>query len=155
MTRPSLPIAILAALVAGCSTLGINIENPRYTIRDIRPRVAVALPLSASTIDFDFKIEIDNPNPVALRLTRIDFDLLVNDSQIARGMTNEPIRIPARGTGEVKLRTRVGYNEIRSVFNDVANLIQGERARYRVNGRAYFDTPAGQMSFPLTVYTSR
>lgn len=151
-----LPLSLLLiAFVAGCSTLGINILNPTYSIRDIRPHVAIALPLSASTIDFDFNIGVDNPNPVSLKMTRMDFDLLVNDSHVATGVTNQPVRIPANGTGEVSLRTRVGYNEIRNVFTQVADLIQGDRARYQVNGRAYFDTPAGQMSFPLTVYSNR
>src|SRR5512140_110601 len=155
MTKRILPFSLLViAIVAGCSTLGINIQNPMFSIRDVRPHVAIALPLSASSIDFDFNIGVDNPNPVGLKMTRMDFNLLVNDSHIATGVTNQAIRIPANGTGFVNLRTRVGYNEIRNVFNEVADVIQGNKARYQVNGRAYFDTPAGQMSFPLTVYSN-
>lgn len=144
------------AFLAGCSTLSqLNIQSPTYSIRNVRPRVAIALPLSASTIDFDFDVAVDNPNPVDLRMTRMDFNLLVNDSHVAGGSTNDTIRIPSRGTGEVRLRARVRYDEIRGLFNQIADVIQGNQARYQLSGRAYFDTPAGQMSFPLTVYSSR
>jgi LEA14-like dessication related protein len=148
--------AFVLVLLSGCDTLRqtLNIENPTYRLRDLRPRVSVAIPFSASTIDLDFTIEVQNPNPVGLRLDRIDFDLLVNDRQITRGFSSERIRVPANGFGDVRIRTRVGYNDLRSLFQEIAEVIQGERARYELRGRAYYDTPIGSLNFPLTVYST-
>jgi len=142
--------------VTGCSSIsrGLNIVNPRYSIRDIRPHVAIALPLSASTIDFDFDLGVDNPNSVGLHLSGIDFDLLVNNNQLLRSASTNSVRIPARGLGFVHLRSSVGYNEIRSIWGQVADLIQGNQAQYQVRGNAYYDTPVGRLTFPVTVYTN-
>ena len=149
-------LAALTLTLSGCSTVAdaLDIQNPRYSLRDIRPRVDIALPLSASSIDFDFTIGVDNPNRVALRLDKIDFSLFVNDSRIVDSVSQQGIRIPANGVGDVRLRARVGYDSIRSLWNEVAGLIQGNRARYEVRGNAYYDTPVGQLRFPVTVYST-
>lgn len=151
--------ALLLLLVtsAGCNSVqdALNIENPEYSIRDIRPRVSLALPLSASTIDFDMMVEIDNPNGVALRLDRIDFDILVDGSHVVSGVSRDRIRIPSRGTGDARLRASVGYNQVRSLWREIVDAIQGDRASYEVRGRVYYDTPIGQLNFPLTVYRAR
>lgn len=150
-----LSLALILSL-AGCRTLqDLNIENPRYSFRDIRPRVSLALPLSASTIDFDMNVEVDNPNSIGLRLDRIDFDLMVNGDRVVSGVSRDRIRVPANGVGEVPLRARVGYNELRSLWNEVTDSIRGRRANYELRGTAYYNTPIGQMKFPVTVFSSR
>lgn len=153
-----LTVTFLAGLLAtsGCNTLqNLNIENPEYMLRDVRPRVSVALPLSASTIDFDMLVEVRNPNRVSLSLDRIDFDLFVDDQRIFDGQTLDRVRIPANGTGDVRIRAEVGYEDIRSLFREVADAIQGDRAKYELRGRAYYDTPLGRLNFPFSVYRQR
>ena len=54
LTGLCLVLAAVALSLSGCSTLAnLNIVNPSYSLRDIRPHVAIALPLSASSIDLD------------------------------------------------------------------------------------------------------
>jgi LEA14-like dessication related protein len=146
----------IATLMTSCSSVArsLNIVNPTYSIRDIRPRVDIALPLSQSSIDFDFLLGVNNQNSVGLRLDRVDFNLLINDSHILDGYSDSQIRIPARGVGDVHLRARVGYDSLRSIFREVADMVQGNRARYEIRGTAYYNTPVGQLRFPLTVYRS-
>jgi LEA14-like dessication related protein len=146
-----------ALLFSSCSSVqrALNIQNPSYSIRDIRPRVDVALPLSASTIDLDFAVDVTNPNKVGLRLDGIDFDLLVNDAHVLNSVSTQNIQIPANGHGTMQLQTRIGYNNIRSMWSEMVNVIQGNRARYELRGNAHYDTPLGRMTFPVTVYSSR
>lgn len=156
LTLLCLVLAAATMSLTGCSTVAhaLNIVNPSYSIRDIRPHVAIALPLSASTIDLDFNLGVDNPNSVGLRLSGIDFDVLVNNNQLVRSSSVAPVQIPARGLGIVPLRMSVGYKDIRSIFTQVADLIQGNRAQYQVRGNAYYDTPVGRLTFPVTVYSN-
>jgi len=150
--------AALASLaLSGCAAIQqtLNIQNPRYSIRDIRPRVDVALPLSASSIDIDFALEVNNPNSVGLRLDQIDFNLLINDNPVLDSISQQNLRIPANGVGNVNLRTRIGYQNVRSLWNEMVNVIQGNRARYELRGNAYYQTPAGRLKFPVTVYSTR
>jgi len=144
-------------LLSGCAAVrqALHIENPRYTIRDIRPRVDIALPLSASTIDIDFAIEVDNPNDVGLNLDQIDFNLFVNDNAILDSVRSYDVRIPAKGRQDVQLQTRIGYQNVRSLWDELVNVIRGRRAKYEIRGDAYYETPIGRMKFPVTVYSTR
>ena len=146
-----------ALLLSGCAALQnvLDIENPRYSIRDIRPRIDVAIPLSASSIDIDFALEVDNPNKVGLRLDQVDFNLFINDSRVLDSISQQDINIPANGRGDVLLRTRIGYQNIRSIWNEVVDIVRGQRARYELRGNAYYDTPMGRLKFPVTVYSTR
>ena len=157
ITGICLGLGAVTLMLSGCSTVAqaLNIENPRYSIRDIRPRVDFALPLNASSIDFDFILGVDNPNSVGLRLDRLDFDLLVNDQHLLNSTSTQNVQIPSRGFGEVHLRSRVGYDSIRSIFREVADVINGNRAQYALRGTAYYNTPVGAMRFPVTVSTNR
>lgn len=149
-------LAMLPLLTAGCQSLaGLQIVNPSYFIRQVHPHVSFALPLSASSIDLDFDIGVKNPNRVGLNLERIDFDVLVNESHVVDGVSSDRVSIPAHGTGEVRLRTSIGYGNLRSLFREVADVIQGDRARYQVQGRAYYRTPLGLLDFPFDVAKSR
>src|SRR5260370_25964822 len=102
-------------------------------------------------MDFDLTVGVENPNPVGLKLDRIDFNLLVNDNPIATGFNSDRVIIPARGLGNVHLRTHVSYDNIRTIFRDVADLVQGNRANYALRGNAEYDTPVGRLTFPLSV----
>ncbi|MGZ5441330.1 MAG: LEA type 2 family protein [Thermoanaerobaculia bacterium] len=166
--KRTLPLATLLTLVSilsgaavlllsGCAALqtALNIENPRYSIRDIRPRIDIAIPLSASSIDIDFNLEVDNPNSVGLRLDQLDFNLFINDTRVLDSVSRQDLRIPANGVGDVQLRTRIGYQNIRSLWNEIVDIVRGQRARYELRGNAYYETPVGRLKFPVTVYSSR
>ncbi|MFP5246914.1 MAG: LEA type 2 family protein, partial [Thermoanaerobaculia bacterium] len=79
----------------------------------------------------------------------------INDSRVLDSISQQDIRIPANGRGDVALRTRIGYQNIRSMWNEVVDIIRGQRARYELRGNAYYDTPVGRLKFPVTVYSTR
>ncbi|HEX8153111.1 MAG TPA: LEA type 2 family protein [Thermoanaerobaculia bacterium] len=149
-------LSVLAILTTGCSTVrqALNIENPRYSIRDIRPRIDVTIPLSQSSIDFDFTVGVDNPNGVAIKLDQLDFDLYINNNRILDSSSRQGVNIPAKNYGEVFLRTRVGYSQLRNLFTEIVDIVRGERARYELRGTAHYDTPIGRLRFPVTVYST-
>jgi LEA14-like dessication related protein len=157
LTGLCLCMGALTLSISGCSSLARNLDivNPRYSIRNVRPRVDIAIPLSASSIDFDFTLGVDNPNRVGLRLDQIDFNLFINDSRVLDGVSQQGLRIPAQGRGEVLLRTRLGYQNARMLFNEIADMVRGERARYEIRGNAYYDTPVGRLKFPVAVHSSQ
>lgn len=145
------------SLLAGCSAAqqNLNIQNPRYTISDLRARPSIAIPLDQSSIDFDFVIGVDNPNSVGLNLNRLDFSIFVNDNRLLDSVSNQRVTIPARGLGEIRLTSRVPYRNISNIYREIADVIQGNRARYEVRGNAYYQTPVGELRFPVTVYTTQ
>ena len=152
-----LVLALITLTLSGCSTVAsaLNIVNPTYSIRSVQPHVALVLPINQSAIDFDFTVGVDNPNSVGLNLARLDFGVNVNGNHLLDSVSTDRIQIPARGANDVHLRARVGYQEIPTLFQQVVNVIQGQRANYQINGTAYFDTPVGQMHFPVSVAVTR
>ena len=102
-------------------------------------------------MDFDFTVGVDNPNAVGLRLDHFDFNLFVNRNQVANGTSFDRISIPARGTGDVRLRTHVNYQNVKTIFRELVDVIQGNRASYELRGTAAYDTPAGRFDFPVNV----
>jgi LEA14-like dessication related protein len=152
--KRTLMYATVLVLLTGCNTLSnLHILNPSYSLRGVQPRVNLGIP---PTMDFDFTVGVDNPNPVQLRLDYFDFDVLINNNRVLSNVrSNQGVHIPARGVGDVHLTGHVTYDNLRSIFNEIANVVQGNRARYAIQGNAYYDTPVGQLRFPVTVDSSR
>jgi LEA14-like dessication related protein len=148
-------LAAMSLLLSGCRSLVVGkLVNPSYSLRGVMPHVAIALPLSASAIDFDITIGVDNPNPVGLHLDWLDFDLAVNDIPILTSVrADQGVNIPAHGVGDVHLRTRVGYANLKTLFRQVADMVQGERPHYAIHGNAYYHTPFGEKRYPVTLYS--
>ena len=157
LTAMSILSGLAVFFLSGCAAVqqALDIENPRYAIRDIHPRVDIAIPLSASSIDIDFNLEVDNPNSVGLRLDQLDFNLFINDTRVLDSISRQEVRVPANGIGNVQLQTRIGYQNVRSLWTEIVDIVRGQRARYELRGNAYYDTPVGRLKFPVTVYSTR
>lgn len=136
-------------LATACSLANLQIVNPTYSLRDVQPRVNLGIPPS---MDLQFTVGVDNPNPVALRLDHFDFDLFINNNPVLNNVrSDQDVHIPARGVGDVRLTTHVTYDNIRSIYQEIVNIVQGNRASYSIRGNAYYDTPSGRLRFPVTV----
>jgi LEA14-like dessication related protein len=142
----------LLILLSGCNSLAnLHIINPTYSLRGVNPRVNLGIPPS---MDFDFTVGVDNPNPVELRLDHFDFDFLINNNPVLNNIrSDQGVHIPARGIGDVHLTTHVTYDNIRTIWREVQDVVQGNRASYGIRGNAYYDTPVGRLQFPVTVYS--
>ena len=103
LTGACIALAALSLLTSGCASV-IDIQNPTYSVRDIRPHVSIGIPLSASSIDFNFLLGVDNPNRISLPVAHLDFDLFANDTHLITAISRERVTIPARGYGEVPVR---------------------------------------------------
>jgi LEA14-like dessication related protein len=147
-----LALSVSAVLLSGCNSLAnLHIINPTYSLRGVQPRVNFGIPPS---MDFDFTVGVDNPNPVALRLDHFDFDLLINNNPILNNVrSDQGVHIPARGLGDVHLTTHVTSDNIRAIWREIQDVVSGNRASYTIRGNAYYDTPAGRLQFPVTVYS--
>ena len=138
---------VAIATFAGCSSL--NIINPTYSLRGVNPRINFGIPPS---LDLDLVVGVDNPNPVELRLDRFDFDLLINNNPVLNGVrSDQGIHIPARGLGDVHVLAHVNFNDLQTIYRQIIDVVQGNRATYQLRGNAYYNTPTGQLRFPVTV----
>ena len=147
LTVLCLGLAVVSLSLSGCATIA-RIDNPRYSLVDVAPHVNLSIPPS---LDFDLTVGVDNPNSVGLRLDEFDFDLFINENRIANGSTFDRVTIPARGIGNVRVHTHVTYAQLRTIYREVVDVVQGNRAHYALQGNASYDTPLGRMSFPVAI----
>ena len=152
MKRNLLLAALVTFALAGCNSLAnLHLENPSYSLRGVTPRLNLGIPPS---VDLDFTVNVNNPNPVQLRLDYFDFDLLINNNPVLRNVHSvQGFRIPAQGDSDVHLATHVTYDSMRAIYDEVVGMIQGNRATYGIQGNAYYDTPVGQLRFPVSVFS--
>ena len=147
LTVACFALAVATLSLSGCNTL--NVVNPSYSLRSVNPHLVMGIP---PALDVDFTIGVDNPNPVELRLDHFDFDLLINDNPVLNNVrSDQGVHIPARGLGDVNLRAHVNFANLQSIYRQIIDYIQGNRASYEIRGNAYYDTPIGTMKFPVTV----
>ena len=147
LTVACVVLAAVTFSLSGCSSL--NIVNPSYSLRGVNPHINLGIPPS---MDIDFTVGVDNPNPVALRLDRFDFDLLINNNPVINNVrSDQGIHIPARGLGDVHLNAHVNFSNLQSIYREIIDYVQGNRATYEIRGNAYYNTPIGQMRFPVTI----
>jgi LEA14-like dessication related protein len=148
LTLACVLLSAVTLTLSGCSTVA-NIVNPSYSLRAVDPHLNLAIPPS---LDVDFTIGVDNQNPVAVRLDRFDFDLLINDTPVLNNVrSDQGIHIPARGLGDVHLNAHVNFSDLQTIGRQLIDVIRGNRASYQIRGNAYYDTPLGQLRFPVTV----
>ena len=164
----ALNVAVGATVVIALLQAGSAYLNAFYTVKvgqwiahDLRRSVYAHLQrLSMSYYDKQrvgplISTITDDINEVQEFASTSLLDILVDGQHVVSGVSRDQIRIPAKGIGEIPLRARVGYSQLRSIWREVTNAVQGDRARYEVKGRAYYDTPIGQLNVPVTIYQSR
>ena len=82
--------------------------------------------------------------------------LFINDTRVLDSISQQNINIPANGRGDVQLRTRIGYQNIRNLWSEMVDIFSGrQRARYELRGNAYYDTPVGRLKLPVSVFSTR
>ena len=138
---------VFALFLTGCTSFP-TIQNPDYVVQDVRTQFVPSLP---PRLELDFLISVDNPNPVGLRLDRMDFDVFLNNSHILRGVSNQNLTIPAQGTGNVQISTRVSYDQLRDMWDEVREIIRTGQPRYELRGTASYGTPLGNLNIPFTI----
>lgn len=80
-------------------------------------------------------LEVYNPNNFELELTRVDFDLLVNERLALTSAFTNGFGLSAQGSRELLLDVTVPLEAGLELLSDVVNLVGGQSTRYRLDGR--------------------
>lgn len=100
MKKTSLPfaLALLFALLAGCSTLSPGYQKPQVNLINITP-----LPANGLEQRFALKLRITNPNNATLAIDGIAFNLLLQDQQVLSGVSSAIPEIQGYSEGDVTI----------------------------------------------------
>jgi hypothetical protein len=144
----SISLLISLFLCHGCSTVK-NIQesavNCKYTLLG-----AQTTDFSLSTISLEVAMAVTNlSKTTAAKMNRFEGKLYINDNEVSDIAFNS-YEVRPSSTEVVKTSLVLPYTKI---GKNLAGLVTTNSIspRYKVVGKIYFDTPIGQMPFPVIV----
>jgi LEA14-like dessication related protein len=94
-------IASLALLIslASCSTIPTSAPiAPTVSLKSVKP-----IKLGLTRQELAFQLEVTNPNPYDLPVQTLSFIAKLADKEIAQGISNERVTLPANGTAVLEV----------------------------------------------------
>jgi hypothetical protein len=139
--------AVLLAAAAACGGRAHRAEEPSFpferppvALRDVRLRGA-GLRGGAAEIE----LRVHNPNAYDLTSPRVNYRVLLDDVEVATGLTDLGVTVPAEDSLVVKLPANFSYLAMGRAGRVFVN---NGAAPYRVLGDIWVSTPHGRVSFP-------
>jgi LEA14-like dessication related protein len=132
---------LLLLLQPACATLGQVFTPPTVTLQ----RVDIER-ISFSGIAARFIFSVENPNPIGLDLARLGYQITIDGHQLAEGRGDQPLAVPARGTGELALPVEIKFVEF---AESLAALFEKDIVPYGIRTLLGFSTPAGVIEVNL------
>lgn len=115
--------------LAGCATLGGANEPLKVSLADV------------SMLDFGLveqklglKLRIQNPNSVEVPIEGLSYDLELNGKPFAQGVAHPQTQVPEFGNAEIDTEA---VTNLSSLFNQLGQLQQDQKLRYRLKGKLY------------------
>jgi len=147
MKKSLVNILLLSGIlcITGCQSLEHFFQKPTVTFNTIKIK---DMSLNEATAVFYF--DVNNPNPVGSTLSRLTYDLAVNQKSIASGTADKGLQIPAKGIKTVGLPVLINYFDI---VDSITDLIEKKEIAYDLTGTFNFmgfDLPyEASGNFPL------
>jgi LEA14-like dessication related protein len=133
---PQAGCALLRSLVSG------TFQKPVMSVK----RVDVTS-VSFTGVGLALVMNAQNPNAFALDLGRVDYQLDLEGRRFATGQANNPVRVPARGTGEVTLPVEFRFAEL---VQGIQSILTKDQVPYKVSATLGFNSPVGQIPIPIS-----
>jgi LEA14-like dessication related protein len=133
---PQAGCALLKSLISG------TFQKPVMTFKR-----ADITSVSFSGVALALVMDAQNPNTFALDLGRIDYQLDLEGRRFATGQANNPVRVPARGTGEVTIPVEFRFADLAA---GVQSLFTKDEVPYKVSATLGFNSPVGQIPIPVS-----
>lgn len=137
-------IWVLVAGAAGCGGAKKLVEQvlqePRLSVQGVR-----VVGLSAQNADLEVTLGVDNPNAIGLTLSRLSYELDLEDQRLIAGNTDRTSSVPAAGQGEVVIPISVSYPDLAAAY---ARVKGQDEVNYRIKGQVGIATPLGNLNLP-------
>jgi LEA14-like dessication related protein len=132
---PRLTLIILALSLGGCSLFTPKFTRPNVTVISVELRGGNLLQQN-----FAVKLNIQNPNDRALPVRGLHAELNVGGEQIASGVSDRAIIVPASGESEFDMTITANLALALLKLADRANQ-HADTIDYEVTGAASIDSP--------------
>ena len=128
-------VSLSLVVVSGCATVD-DVVPPKVTLVNI-------VPLSSSVFEQRFIVDmrVSNLNDFDIPLNGMSFEMDVNGSYFATGLSNRRVRVPRLGTAVVSLETTANSFDL---FRQILNAVRVGTVEYSIRGTAILDRPGAR-----------
>ena len=130
-TRALIFMAMVSLI--GCATMGNQMEPPRIGLSSIR-----VLQISGLETTFEVDLRIINRSGRSLAIEGIDCELSLSDRQLAEGVANPQIEIPAYADAIVTVKVFSSMLDMigvaRRLIKHARKPVSGEKIAYAISG---------------------
>ncbi|OGC43504.1 hypothetical protein A2Y85_04305 [candidate division WOR-3 bacterium RBG_13_43_14] len=134
-----LPLILFIACAAIKERLAI--KECKFNLLSVNP-----YDFTFSNLKLDFDIKSTNPNSIDATLDKFSYTFLVNNKDVFTGTTGKGIKIPAGKSENFTTTITLEYSKIGDVLVEALRL---KKASYKINAKAYINTPLGEISYPV------
>jgi len=101
-----------------------------------------------TAIDLEIGLNIINKNVFGFDVDALSYDIALAGSHAAKGISDHPATIPAKGKGEIKLPISIN---LASALGSLRSALSGKSVPAHIEGSAEFKTPFGPITLPFAV----
>ncbi len=137
-------IIIVVSVIFSCSVLKdlSQMQKPQVTVQNVR-----LTDLNFRNITLNFDIGIQNPNKLAVSLSKLDYELFLNENSFLQGEEVKDITIASEATSTVELPVTLDFSNI---YSTVKSLQDRDSTAYRLEVGLGFNLPVlGETTIPL------
>ena len=129
LARQRLGLLACTAVLAACASLKPAVQTPRVGLTDLE-----VVDFGVFEQRYRLQLRVQNPNPGTLRIRGMDYTLHINDQEFARGVSDQPVTIPAFGEAQVEIELVSSLAGVVAQLNELGKQ-GGDRLPYRLTGR--------------------
>jgi len=141
IVRKIIVYLLVAIVFAGCAGIGRISETPYITLSNIN-----VLNMGVFEQRYRIMMRVQNPNDVAIPIKGMSYQIVINEKDFARGVSNKSFIVPAFGEEVIELEATSDLNSILSQFQ---NLMAGgiKKVSYSLIGKAKVENRIRRLPF--------
>ena len=142
---PKFLITFLTLAIAGCANIDKQFETIKPTAQLLETRLTN---INFEQVELAFDVAINNPNPFSLRVSGLDYEIIIADYALLSGVLAQGLKLKKASTSEVTLPITLKFDDLRKL---PGKLWQDDYFSYRLASRIHLDLPLiGKYDMPLT-----
>lgn len=133
-----LSVVVVVLGLSACTTVAEKLVDP---IKVKVPDVSVKK-MALTQADLNVTLRVTNPNKISATVSKLTYDIIINDKSVANGTHVKDVKIPANGTVETVIPIVVSNADL---VKFLATTVFTKGSKYRAKG----DVSVGPLSVPF------
>lgn len=127
--------ALILLIMAACSTMPRDFEQPKVSITNIAPK-----DMTLMEQRFDVQLRIQNPNNFDLGINGVRFDIALNGKAFGSGMSGAKVTFPRFASEVINGEVIAGLG---NMFRQAQGFTSGAtKVQYSLKGKAFAESPS-------------